>query len=113
MRFSFPMLSLSLLLGMMTLAPMAGAEEPTYTLEIKDHTFSPETLTVPADTPWTLIIKNHDKTPEEFESTELSREKIIPGGGQVRIKMGALKTGTYPFMGEFNPDKAKGQVIVK
>jgi len=113
MRFSSRMLSFCLLLGMMTMAPLAKAEAPTYTLEIKDHTFSPATLTVPADTPWTLIIKNHDKTPEEFESETLSREKIIPGGGQVRVKMGALKPGTYPFMGEFNPDKAKGQVVVK
>jgi hypothetical protein len=29
------------------------------------------------------------------------------------VKMSALKPGTYPFMGEFNPDKAKGQVVVK
>lgn len=112
MRFGLSCLSVLLLAGV-ALVPLAQAETPTYTLEIKNHTFSPETLTVPADTPWTLIIKNHDKTPEEFESETLSREKIIPGGGQVRVKMGALKPGTYPFMGEFNPDKAKGQVVVK
>ncbi len=113
MRFGSLMVYFCVLLGGVALAPVAGAEGATYTLEIKDHTFSPATLTIPADTPWTLIIKNHDKTPEEFESETLSREKIIPGGGQVRVKMAALKPGTYPFIGEFNPDKAKGQVIVK
>lgn len=102
-----------LFLGGLALVPLAQAETPTYTLEIKDHTFSPSTLTVPANTPWTLVIKNHDKTPEEFESEELHREKIIPGGGQIRLKMAALKPGTYLFMGEFNPDKAKGQIVVK
>jgi hypothetical protein len=105
--------SLLTVLAILALAPLARAESPVYNLDIKDHTFTPETLTVPANTPWILVIKNHDKTPEEFESEELSREKIIPGGGNVRITMGALKPGTYSFVGEFNPDKAKGQIVAQ
>ena len=91
----------------------AFAEKLTLTMEIKNHIFVPDTLNVPANTPWVLIIKNNDATPEEFESHELKREKIIPANGQIRINFGALKEGTYHFFGEFNPKTAKGTVVVK
>ena len=62
---------------------------------------------------YTLVVKNLDNGPEEFESYLLHREKLIPAGSQVTIFIGPLKAGTYDFFGEFHSDTAKGQIIAK
>lgn len=85
----------------------------TYTLTIKDHYFVPETLEIPAYEKVKIYIYNEDPTPEEFESYELNREKIIRGNSKGVIFIGPLEPGTYPFFGEFNMDTAQGQVVAK
>ena len=96
---------------LMIAIPAAAVE--TIQLSIKDHTFSPAEITIPANTKVKLVIKNHDATPEEFESKTLHREKVIPGGAERTVFIGPLDAGTYEFYGEFNPRMAKGRVIVK
>lgn len=86
------------------------AEVPEFTIEIRDHLFFPSTLVVPANTKVKLIIVNKDPTPEEFESYELNREKVIMGGAKAVIFIGPLKSGDYPFFGEFNPKTAQGVI---
>ena len=95
------------------IAAPATAQEPTYTLTIKDHRFEPSELEVPAGQKIALTVKNDDKTPEEFESTELRREKVVPGGGQVTVYIGPLKPGRYEFFGDFNPKTARGHIVAK
>jgi hypothetical protein len=90
-----------------------AGDMPVFNLTVKDHKFEPATLELPADTKVELHVKNADKTPEEFESIELNREKVIPGGEESVIYIGPLKPGTYGFFGDFNPDTARGKVIVK
>ncbi|MBB5212642.1 cupredoxin domain-containing protein [Microbulbifer hydrolyticus] len=90
-----------------------GAGRPEVTLEIRDHLFIPSELVVPANTKVKLIVHNRDKTPEEFESYELNREKVIMGGQKAIIFIGPLKPGEYPFFGEFNPKTAQGKVIAE
>jgi heme/copper-type cytochrome/quinol oxidase subunit 2 len=93
---------------------IAAAEgPPEFMLTIKDHAFSPAELTVPAGQKVKLKVVNADATPEEFESHELNREKVIPGGATATIFVGPLKPGTYPFFGEFNPKTAQGKLIAK
>ena len=58
-----------------------------------------------------LIIYNNDKTPEEFESYELNREKIIMGNSKSIVFIGPLEPGKYPFFGEFNIKTAQGIII--
>ena len=82
-------------------------------LVIKDHLFFPATLEIPANQKVRIRIVNQDPTPEEFESFELNREKIIVGNGQAVIFIGPLAPGRYPFFGEFYPKTAQGVVIVK
>jgi hypothetical protein len=91
----------------------ALAEAPTFTLEIRGHLFYPSELVIPADTKVKLIVSNLDRTPEEFESYELNREKVIMGGAKAVIFIGPLPPGTYPFFGEFNPKSAQGSVRVE
>jgi hypothetical protein len=102
--------SMALLLA----AGFATAEDtPTFEITIKGHKFQPDTLEVPANRKIKLIVKNQDPTPEEFESYELNREKVIPGNAQATIFIGPLDPGTYPFFGEFNQATAQGKIVAK
>jgi Cupredoxin-like domain len=89
------------------------AEVPIFTIEIRDHLFYPSQLVVPANTKVKLIVINQDSTPEEFESYELNREKVIMGGAKAIIFIGPLMPGDYPFFGEFNPKTAQGLIRVE
>lgn len=89
----------------------AADDAAAYTLVIKDHMFQPAELEVPTGQKIKLTVRNEDPTPEEFESHDLHREKIIPGGGQVTVVVGPLKAGTYEFVGEFHEDTAKGKLV--
>ncbi len=84
-----------------------------FDLRIKDHKFIPETLEIPAGVKVKINVINEDPTPEEFESYELNREKVIRGNGKGIIFVGPLEAGTYPFFGEFNMDTAQGQLVAK
>jgi plastocyanin len=104
------LLSLALILVMAT---SASAQDPAFTLVIKDHQFQPTEIEVPAGQKIALTVKNNDSTPEEFESTELRREKVVPGGEQITVYIGPLKPGKYEFFGDFNPKTARGHIITK
>jgi plastocyanin len=104
------LLSLALILAMAT---SASAQDPAFTLVIKDHQFQPTEIEVPAGQKIALTVKNNDSTPEEFESTELRREKVVPGGEQITVYVGPLKPGKYEFFGDFNPKTARGHIIAK
>lgn len=93
--------------------PVMADEVPEFTLIIKDHVFVPAELTIPAGVKVKLIVDNQDATPEEFESHELDREKIIPGNSQAKIFVGPLDAGVYPFFGEFHAATAQGKLMVK
>ena len=95
------------------LAIPAAAKAPEFEIEIRNHLFEPAELVVPAHTKVKLIVYNRDPTPEEFESYELNREKVIMGGRKAVIFIGPLRPGEYPFFGEFNPKTALGVIIAR
>jgi hypothetical protein len=92
---------------------LALAQEQSFPLTIKDHRFEPAEFEVPANTKVKLLVKNEDATPEEFESSKLHREKVVPGGKEITIIIGPLKPGRYEFVGDFNRATAHGAIIVK
>jgi hypothetical protein len=102
-----------LLLGILPLSYAAQAGPPEFELEIRDHLFIPDELRIPAEQKVKLVVYNRDPTPEEFESYELNREKVIMGNSKAIIFIGPLKPGEYPFFGEFNPTTALGKVIAE
>lgn len=83
-----------------------------YHLEIKDHLFFPSRIVIPAGEKVKLIVHNLDSTPEEFESFSLNREKVVFGNKKITIFIGPLKPGEYEFVGEYNPNSARGTVVV-
>jgi plastocyanin len=102
-----------MVLLMLSAAPAAAADMPSFALAIKNHRFEPAELTVPAGKRVELVVQNHDPTPEEFESNDLRREKIVPPNGKVSVWVGPLPPGTYGFFGDFHPKTAQGKLIAK
>jgi plastocyanin len=95
-------------------APLAArADTPEFTIVIENHRFTPAEVTVPAGQRVKLVIDNRDKTPEEFESHDLKREKVISGGTKANVWVGPLQPGTYKFFGEYHEDTAQGKLIAK
>ncbi|MAM69542.1 MAG: hypothetical protein CMP91_00170 [Gammaproteobacteria bacterium] len=91
----------------------AFAASQEFELRIREHLFYPSNLEVPANQKIRLVIINEDATPEEFESYELNREKVIPGNSRTVIFIGPLSPGEYVFFGEFYPRTAQGKIIAR
>lgn len=94
-------------------AATTHAADNVVEINIRDHKFEPAEFKIPANTKVKLEIHNLDATPEEFESYELKREKVIPGKATGVVFVGPLKPGSYPFFGEFNQATAQGRIIVE
>jgi hypothetical protein len=91
----------------------AFAAEKEYTVVIKDHRFQPIELTIPAGEKVRLLVVNQDASPEEFESYTLNREKVVAGNSSIKMYIGPLVPGRYPFFGEFNQATAQGVIVAK
>lgn len=96
----------------LTLSSAVFAED-AYTITIKDHRFTPERLVVPAGQKVKVTVDNQDASPEEFESYELNREKIVGAGRQAVIFVGPLKKGEYKYFGEFHSKTAQGVIAAE
>jgi len=101
------------LIAALALPITASAATPEFTIAIKDHRFDPAEVVVPAGKKVKLVIDNRDATPEEFESHDLKREKVIAGKTKATIWVGPLRPGKYRFFGEFHEATAQGVLIAK
>ncbi len=90
-----------------------AAGEREFALSIEGHKFTPERVEVPSGKKVKLLVDNKDATPEEFESSMLKIEKMIPGKSKATIFVGPLKPGEYKFAGEFNEKTAQGVIVAK
>lgn len=105
-RFSLVLMAFSLPLA-------AVAAEPEALLVIKGNRFEPAELRVPAGQRVKLVVHNQDSTPEEFESHDLNREKVVPPGAKATIYIGPLKAGRYSYYGEYHEATAKGVIVAE
>ena len=103
---------LPLLLSLATFGVVAS-EPPEVRIVIRDHRFVPTQVAVPANTKVKLMVVNEDATPEEFESHQLNREKVVVGRATIPVYVGPLKPGRYPFFGDFHPDTAQGELLAQ
>ena len=109
-KFNKSLFMLIVLCSCISVSSWANRKE--YVLEIKDHLFHPSTIEIPQNQKVKLVIYNRDSTPEEFDSFDLNREKVIFPNKKAVIFIGPLPVGRYEFFGEYNPNSAKGAVIV-
>ena len=90
------------------------ADDLSITVTIKDHKITPEFIRVPAGQPFTLVVNNGDKAPEEFEcNTPKKIEELMISLGNAKVNVGPLEAGHYDCMGEFHQDTAEAKIIVK
>jgi cupredoxin-like protein len=101
------------LTGVLLLPAAQGRAGDGLTTTIKDHKFDPAEIKVPANKRVVITVINNDPTPEEFDSTALKVEKVIPGNSKGVVRIGPLKPGKYPFIGEYHEATAKGVVIAE
>jgi hypothetical protein len=82
-------------------------------LVFKQHRFYPDHITVPAGQKIRLVVQNTDESADEFESTDLDREKLVAPGGKITVFLGPLDAGSYKFFGCFHRDTAQGVIEAK
>ena len=90
----------------------ALADEPVE-VHLKNHKFSPSTIKVKANKPSMILLYNDDDGADEFDSSSLKIERVVPGHAKANIRIRALAPGKYPFMGEFHAATAQGMVIAE
>jgi len=107
-RHLVPILTAFTLLGGGALS--ASADLPPVQITIKAQAFTPAEVHVPAGVKVELHIDNSDDLPAEFESTDLSREIVVPAHRQVKVFIGPLDAGRYRFFNDFHQE-AEGWVV--
>lgn len=95
-----------------SLGVRAHAQTPTASLTLRNHSFEPAELPVPAGKRIELHVTNAQSAAAEFESSDLRREKIVPAGQQVTVYVGPLRPGTYEFFDDFHPS-TRGHLVVR
>jgi hypothetical protein len=98
-------------LALLVAAP-AFADAPI-AVTLKNHRFSPSVIKVKANQPNMIILSNEDDTADEFDSSSLKVEKVVPGHQKGNVRIRALAPGKYPFMGEYHAATAQGVVIAQ
>ncbi len=101
--------------GMMLLVsalPLTAQEAKEIEIVHKDRAFAPNEISVPANTAFTLRVKNSDGKSIEFESKAMKVEKVIAANSEAIIKVRPLKPGKYVFEDEFH-EATRGTVIAK
>jgi hypothetical protein len=88
--------------------PSTAPADELITLTIRDHRFTPDTVSVPSGQRFSIGVVNQDPTPAEFESNDMHVEKIVVSGGKITVNLGPLKPGTYKFFDDYHPDTATG-----
>jgi len=91
-------------------AALASADDAPVQIEIKAQAFVPAEVHVPAGVRVELRIVNGDDLPAEFESTDLSREIVVPAHKDVKVFIGPLDAGRYRFFNDFH-QSAQGWVV--
>jgi hypothetical protein len=99
-----------IVLVVMTVLP-SWADEPLR-LVLKDHTFTPQRLEVPAGVKFRLIVRNEGDKTIEWESDALDREEIVDPGQEATVFLGPLSPGDYPYFDDRHQD-SHGVLVAK
>lgn len=88
--------------------------KPTSLLKLvitKGH-FEPDTLVIPANKRVKIEVQNTMAMPAEFESHDITVEKVIPGGTTLPVWVGPLKPGHYGFFNDF-AEGVTGKIVAR
>jgi len=90
----------------------AADTPPEIALSIEQKKFQPAEVKVKAGAPFVLVITNKGTAAAEFESKDLRTEKVVPAGKTVKVRIRALKPGTYAFFDDFNKETT-GRIVAE
>ena len=107
------MRKLGIMLCLMLAAQVQAEELPVFRLELKDGKLIPARLVVPAGKRFKIEVINSGKTPAEFESLPLRKEKVLAPGAESFVVFNPLSAGEYKFFDEFHMASAQGVLVVK
>lgn len=100
----------------LTCPPGAAADDGVQEIKFRNGRFEPASLTINANAPVKLRVRNADGAPIEFESFELNRERVVPPGQAVTVFLPSLSPGSYQFFDDFHrevpPRNADRKMIV-
>jgi hypothetical protein len=99
-------------LFVLALAPPALADDPSFSIVLKNNQFVPSEVQIPAGVKVKLVVRNDNPTASEFESTQFHREKVVPPGQEISVFVGPLDPGSYEFFDDFHPE-TRGHLVVK
>jgi hypothetical protein len=105
----FTVLGLAVLLSSAALA----ADEWTGKIVFRDGKIEPREIIVPANTRLVLELVNQGTSPAEFESRELSKEKVLAPNSTSSLVIRRLDAGRYEFVDDFHPDAAPAVLIAQ
>lgn len=102
-----------LALGAASALTPATAETAQFEVTLKGDVFTPAEIKVAADKAFILKFFNKETGAAEIEAKELKIEKIVPAGGEIIARVGAMKPGRYLFVNEYKEETVKGYVVVE
>ncbi len=71
-------------------ATPALADDPNFSIVLKNNQFVPSEVQIPAGVKVKLIVRNENPTASEFESTQFHREKVVPPARKLPFSLGLL-----------------------
>jgi len=101
------------LAAMTPLTSLASAEENLPQINFATDHFEPASLEVAAGTPIKLKVMNQGKTPIEFESFELNRERVVQPGQTITVQLPKLDPGQYHFFDDFHHEVPQGTISAR
>ena len=99
-------------LVVLAVAAPALADDPTFSILMKNNQFVPSEVQIPAGVKVKLMVRNENSTASEFESIQFHREKVVPPGQEISVFVGPLDPGSYEFYDDFHPE-TRGHLVVK
>lgn len=100
-------------LSLVIATPASAEELPTFRIEARDGTLTPQELRVPSGRRIKIEIVNSGTEPIEFESLELRKEKVLAPGAASFVVIAPLRPGRYAFFDEFHQDTGQGVLIAE
>ncbi|HEY4071706.1 MAG TPA: cupredoxin domain-containing protein [Herbaspirillum sp.] len=85
----------------------------TFQLELNDGKLNPARIEVPAGRKIKIEVHNTGKTPVEFESVQLRKEKVLAPGASSFVVIAPMQPGEYKFFDDFHMDTAQGVIVAK
>ncbi len=89
-----------------------AADMPVFKITIRDGTISPTRIEAPAGTRFKLEITNAGKSPAEFESISLRKEKVLGPGVTSFVVVNPTSPAQHVYFDDFHP-QAKGVLVIK